>query len=81
MAKAGLFLPTSYDSEIAFFDKILADIGDEQSIEQNLSTFSGHLSNISKILKNADDKSLVLIDENRNRNRSFRRSGNWSSGN
>lgn len=63
MAKSGMFFSSGLDSEIAFFDKILADIGDEQSLEQNLSTFSGHLNNINKIMQNADKSSLVLLDE------------------
>ncbi|RYX90657.1 endonuclease MutS2, partial [bacterium] len=63
MVKVGLYLPTKTESDMAFFNKVLADIGDEQSLEQNLSTFSGHLTNINKILINADDKSLVMFDE------------------
>lgn len=63
MVKSGLYLPTKTESDMAFFKKILADIGDEQSLEQNLSTFSGHLTNINKILKAADNSSLVLFDE------------------
>lgn len=63
MVKVGLYLPSKTESDMAFFHKILADIGDEQSLEQNLSTFSGHLTNINKILEHADDNSLVLFDE------------------
>ncbi|MFN4152852.1 MAG: endonuclease MutS2, partial [Candidatus Sericytochromatia bacterium] len=63
MAKSGMFLSAGLDCEVAFFDKVLADIGDEQSLEQNLSTFSGHLTNINKIMQNADKNSLVLLDE------------------
>lgn len=63
MVKIGLYLPTRTESDMAFFGKILADIGDEQSLEQNLSTFSGHLTNINKILNAADNTSLVLFDE------------------
>jgi len=63
MVKIGLQIPAASDSELGNFKKILADIGDEQSIEQNLSTFSGHISNIINILQKADSNSLVLIDE------------------
>lgn len=63
MVKAGLYLPTKTESDMAYFGKVLADIGDEQSLEQNLSTFSGHLLNINKIIAEADQKSLILFDE------------------
>lgn len=63
MAMCGLMLPVKDQSEISVFDNILADIGDEQSIEQSLSTFSSHMVNIINIIKKADGKSLVLIDE------------------
>ncbi len=63
MAMCGLMLPVKDQSEISVFDNILADIGDEQSIEQSLSTFSSHMVNIIDIMEKADDKSLVLIDE------------------
>ena len=63
MAQSGLQIPVETGSEISVFDQIYADIGDEQSIEQSLSTFSGHIMNIIRILGKADRYSLVILDE------------------
>lgn len=63
MAGSGMMIPAGDESSVSVFDDILADIGDEQSIEQSLSTFSSHMVNIVNILKTANEKSLVLIDE------------------
>lgn len=63
MAQSGIHIPASEDSNLKYFDKILLDIGDEQSIEDDLSTFSSHLLNIKNILNNADENSLILLDE------------------
>ena len=63
MAACGLFLPAAEGTEVAVFDSVFCDVGDAQSIEESLSTFSSHIKNIIEITKNAAANSLVLIDE------------------
>ncbi len=63
MAQCGIPIPASEGSEVAVFNKIFADIGDEQSLQENLSTFSAWILTVSKILKESDESSLILLDE------------------
>ena len=63
MTMCGLLIPVSDGSKISIYKNILVDIGDQQSIEQSLSTFSSHMNRVVEILEKADEKSLVLLDE------------------
>lgn len=63
MALSGIPIPANEKTEVGYFHNVLADIGDEQSLEQNLSSFSGHVSKIKDIIEHASSKSLVLVDE------------------
>ena len=63
LAQIGMFIPAEKNSEVAVFDNVLSSIGDSQSIEQSLSTFSSHISKVKRIIDNVNDKSLVLLDE------------------
>ena len=80
MAMCGLMIPAGDRSEISVFDEILSDIGDEQSIEQSLSTFSAHMTNIINIMNAADSGSLVLIDELGRGHRPYRGRGACNGG-
>lgn len=63
MAASGMFIPAAVGSKLSVFENVFCDVGDEQSIEQSLSTFSSHMKNLIKITENIDENSLVLIDE------------------
>lgn len=63
MAASGMFIPAAAESKLSVFENVFCDVGDEQSIEQSLSTFSSHMKNLIKITENIDENSIVLIDE------------------
>lgn len=71
MACSGLHIPAKDKSSLYVFDNIFADIGDEQSIQESLSTFSAHICNINQIIHYSTSNSLILLDELGSRNRSY----------